>query len=85
MKTSTRSVVTHSTVVSADGKQLDGGRALLLELFDDLRSDKRVGKLTAQFGVGGSISHLQFEESETIPQREIEVENTLQPLVKRYI
>lgn len=74
MKTSTKSIVTHRTSISAEEKRNDGGRALLLELFNDLHSDKRVGKLTAQFGVGGSISSLVFEETETIKQSEIEVE-----------
>jgi hypothetical protein len=77
MRTSTRSFVTHKTAISADAKPLDGGRALLLELFDDLRSDQRVGKLTAQFGVGGAISSLIFEETETIPQRDITVDPTI--------
>lgn len=85
MRTQTRSTVTHKTTVTSDAKKDDGGRSLLLELFDDIRSDKRVGKLTAQFGVGGSISSLVFEETETIAQKEIEVEETLQPIVKRYM
>lgn len=74
MKTATRSIVTHKTTVTSDTKRDDGGRALLNELFDDLHSDKRVGKLTAQFGAGGSISSLIFEETENIPQSAIEVE-----------
>ena len=74
MKTSTRSIVTHKTTVTPEVKREDGGRWLLLELFDDVHGDKRVGKMTAQFGVGGCISSLIFEETEAIPQAEIEVE-----------
>lgn len=74
MKTATKSIVTHKTTVTSESKTTDGGRALLIELFDDVRSDKRVGRLTAQFGVGGSISSLTFEETEAIRQEEIEVE-----------
>lgn len=74
MKTSTKSFVTHKTAVTSDTKRDDGGRELLLELHDDIHGDKRVGKLTAQYGPGGSISSLQFEETENIAQREIEVE-----------
>ncbi len=73
MKTQTKSTVTHRTHVTSDKKNNDGGRDLLIELFDDIRSDKRVGKMEVQFGVGGSISSLVFEESEVIPQKEIEV------------
>jgi len=74
MNASTKSVVTHKTTITSEEKRLDGGRELLLELFDDLRGDKRVGKLTAQFGVGGSISSLTFEETQNIAQSDIEVE-----------
>ncbi len=81
MKTSTKSTVTHRTTVTADQKRDDGGRSLHIELFDDIRSDKRVGKLTAQFGVGGSISSLIFEETENIAQNEIEVEPKTTPKV----
>ena len=55
MKTQTKSTVTHRTHVTSDKKRDDGGRELLIELFDDIRSDKRVGKMEVQFGVGGSI------------------------------
>jgi hypothetical protein len=85
VKVSTQSTVTHRSTVEADKKQGDGGRALLLELFDDVHSDKRVGKMTAHFGVGGSISLLTFEEVEIIPQKEIEVEEQNKPAVKRYL
>lgn len=74
MKTSTKSIVIHRTSVVSETVRSDGGRSLLLELFDDIRSDKRVGKLAAQFGVGGSISSLIFEETESIRQSEIEIE-----------
>lgn len=74
MKVATRSAVTHTHTISAEEKRTDGGRALLLELFDDVREDKRVGQLVAQFGVGGSISDLKFVETESIKQNEIEVE-----------
>ena len=84
MKTSTKSTVTHKTSVTSETKTSDGGRSLLLELFDDIREDKRVGKLTAQFGVGGSISSLVFEETENIAQKEIEVEEPLPLMVKHY-
>ena len=86
MKTQTKSTVTHRTAVMPEGKANDGGRALLLELFDDIHGDRRVGRLTAQFGVGGSISSLIFEETENIAQREIEVEaNGYITPVKRYM
>jgi hypothetical protein len=62
----------------AEGKFTDGGRALLLELFDEIRADRRVGRLTANFGPGGSIGALSFEEKETIPQRNIDVDPTIQ-------
>ncbi|MFZ3343330.1 MAG: hypothetical protein WA213_20805 [Terriglobales bacterium] len=78
MKTSTRSHVTHKTQITADQKPEDGGRKLLIEAFDFIRSEQQVGKLTAQFGPGGSISSLMFEETENIPQKAIEVDPSIQ-------
>ncbi len=74
MKISTRSAVVHTHTVTADEKTKDGGRGVLVELFDLVRSEKQVGQLTANFGVGGSISDLKFVETEKIAQNEIEVE-----------
>lgn len=78
MKTSTRSHVTHRTSITADQKPEDGGRKLLMEAFTFIRSEKQVGKLTANFGPGGSISSLIFEETESIPQKDIEVDPTIE-------
>lgn len=72
MNTSTTSIVQHTTRVTSEQKRNDGGRALLLELFDDVHSDGRVGTLTAQIAVGGCISNLQFVETVKIKQSEIE-------------
>jgi hypothetical protein len=74
MHTQTKSTVTHRTTLMSDSKPADGGRSLLIEAFDFIRSEKQVGKLTAQFGVGGSISSLTFEETDAIPQKSIVVD-----------
>jgi hypothetical protein len=73
MKTATRSHVTHRTTITADEKLPDGGKSLLNEAFDFIRQERQVGKLTAQFGIGGSISSLIFEETDSIAQKDIEV------------
>lgn len=73
MRTATKSHVTHCTHITADEKKPDGGRGLLIEAFDFIRSERQVGKLTAQFGIGGSISSLVFEETDAIAQKDIEV------------
>jgi hypothetical protein len=73
MKMVTRTQAVHKTTITAEDKKPDGGRALLIEAFDFIRSERQVGKLTAQFGIGGSISSLVFEESESIPQKDIEI------------
>ena len=73
MNTQTKSSVTHRTIITAEVKKEDGGRSLLCEAFDFIRKEKQVGKLTAQFGVGGSISSLSFEETSVIAQNDIEV------------
>lgn len=73
MRTQTKSHVTHKTTLTADPKIPDGGRALIVEAFDFIRSTRSVGKLTAQFGIGGSISSLFFEETDSIAQKDIEI------------
>jgi hypothetical protein len=45
-----------------------------METFDFIHKEHQVGKLTAQFGTGGSISSLIFEETESIPQKAIQVD-----------
>lgn len=71
MEMSTKTIVTYKTTVTGD-KRNDGGRGLLVELFDFIREEKQVGKLTVQFGVGGSISSLVFEEIENVRKQDIE-------------
>ena len=73
MLTKTTSSVTHKTSISAEVKKDDGGKSLLIEAFELIRKERQVGKLTAQFGVGGSISALCFEETSVIAQKDIEV------------
>ena len=74
MHTSTRSTVKHVTHLTADKKAEDGGRSLLIEAFDFIREEKQVGNLIAAFGPGGSIRGLRFEEEDTIPQKDITVD-----------
>ncbi len=73
MNTQTKSTVTHRTAITEEAKRDDGGRALLMEAFDFIRKERQPGKLTAQIGVGGSISALFFEETSIIPQKDITV------------
>jgi hypothetical protein len=69
----TASCVVHKTTITADGApRKDGGRQLLLDAFDSINEEGQVGTLTAHFGVGGSISSLQFEERKSVPQSAIE-------------
>jgi hypothetical protein len=75
MKTRTHSFVTHRTELYSEDKRKDGGRALLAEAFDFIHQEKQVGKLTAQFGAGGAISSLIFEETGNILQSDLEVKS----------
>ena len=56
MKTATKSTVTHRTAVTSETKTTDGGRALFTRWNCSTTSApiSGSGKLTAQFGVGGS-------------------------------
>lgn len=73
IKTKTITNAVHRTTIEAKGEpKRDGGRALLLESFDLIHQEHQVGTLTVNFGPGGSITLLTFEERELIPQRSIE-------------
>lgn len=74
MKTSTRTTATHRTSLMADKTPTDGGRSLLIEAFDFIHSEGQSGKLVANFRPGGVITSLVFEETTTIPQKAITVE-----------
>jgi hypothetical protein len=74
MHTSTKTTATHRTSLMADKPSTDGGRSLLIEAFDFIRSEGQSGKLVANFRPGGAITSLVFEETTTIPQKDISVE-----------
>lgn len=48
-------------------KPKDGGLSLLFEALKWARDEKQHGKMTLNLGTGGTISDLQFEQSEVIP------------------
>lgn len=52
----------------------DGGQKWLNEAFKLIHLNSQVGALTVQFGPGGSVSSMIFEEREVIPQSKIEFE-----------
>ena len=47
-------------------KPKDGGKALLLEAFDWVRANRQSGRMIVDFGTGGSVSALEFEQRKTI-------------------
>jgi hypothetical protein len=48
-------------------KPKDGGVSLLLEALQWARDNKQAGRMTLNLGTGGSISDLEFEQSEFVP------------------
>jgi len=48
-------------------KPKDGGVSLLLKALAWARNNKQAGKMTLNLGTGGSISNLEFEQSEVVP------------------
>lgn len=77
MKVHTVTDAVHVTTIERDSKNSarDGGKAFLLEVFDLIHSNHQVGELRVQFGIGGSISSVQFTERQRIPQKDIEFED----------
>lgn len=66
--------VHHSRATWNGDKPKDGGRALLLEAFDWVRANKEPGRMIIDFGTGGSVSALEFEQRERVPSPPFEFE-----------
>jgi hypothetical protein len=49
----------------------DGGRKFFNEVLDLIQKNQQVGTLTIQFGTGGSVSTVAFEEKQLIPQKDV--------------
>lgn len=64
------------TYTAEPGHQKDGGRKFLLEVFDLIRENKQVGALTVNFGVGGGVGTIVFEERHAIAQADISFDPT---------
>lgn len=56
--------VHHSKAVVNGSKPRDGGFALLKEAFDWIRANKTPGRLIVNFGTGGAVSDVEFEQKE---------------------
>lgn len=56
--------VHHSKATLVGTKPRDGGFALIKEAFDWIHANRTPGKLTVNFGTGGSASDLTFEQRE---------------------
>jgi hypothetical protein len=59
--------VHRSKAIWVGDKPRDGGKALLDEAFNFVRANQTPGRLIVDFGTGGSISQLEFEQKERIP------------------
>ncbi|MGA9352263.1 MAG: hypothetical protein WBV46_01145 [Terriglobales bacterium] len=88
LKTRTTSKVNHRTVLSWErepGEHSDLGQKFLSEVLKLIRSERQMGRLTVDFGSGGGIGSVIFEETEAIPQREIQVEQNGKMPEKHYL
>ena len=57
-------IVHHSRASWEGAKPKDGGRSLLLEMFEWIRENKTPGRMIVDFGTGGSVSCAEFEQRE---------------------
>lgn len=76
LNTRTTTNAVHRTAITYEapaGATKDGGRAWLAETFRLINSSRQIGTLTVNFGLGGSITSVIFEEKELIPQKDIEI------------
>jgi hypothetical protein len=76
LKTRTQTQAVHRTTLTLDGPKIDDkGKSLLLQTHGLITSNSQVGVLTVTYGLGGSIRSITFEEKETIPQKDVEVDS----------
>ena len=57
-------IIHHSKAAWVGAKPKDGGRSLLLEMFEWIRENKTPGRMIVDFGTGGSVSCAEFEQKE---------------------
>jgi hypothetical protein len=48
-------------------KPRDGGKSLLDEAFEFIHKNQQPGRLVVDFGIGGSVSMLEFEQKGRVP------------------
>ncbi|HEY3620757.1 MAG TPA: hypothetical protein VGK96_28470 [Candidatus Sulfotelmatobacter sp.] len=72
MNTRTVSTLNHRTTITAETPRKDGGKSLILEAFNLIHEHKQVGQLTVQFGLGGCVSSVTFDEKSVVPQSSME-------------
>jgi hypothetical protein len=65
-------IVHHSKASWVGAKPRDGGFSLLQEMFEWIRQNKTPGKMVVHFGIGGSVSCAEFEQTETTATPEVE-------------
>ena len=70
IKMNTQSELVHRTTILGDQAH-DGGRARILETFDNIHEDRETGKLVIDFGQG-SINSIYFEQRVKTTQRELD-------------
>ena len=66
--------VHHSRATLVGAKPRDGGFTLLKEAFDWIHTNRTPGRLVVNFGTGGSVSDLEFEQRELAPTPAVEDE-----------
>lgn len=74
LNTRTTSKLIHRTAlihVPEVGARQDGGLAFLNEVVAFIRSERQIGRLTVDFGTGGGIGNIVFEETASVAQRDL--------------
>lgn len=72
--TRTTTKATHRTVLKYTHDRFlreDKGRSFLNEALDMVQAAGNPGRLIVDCGIGGGVSSIVFEETQTVPQRDI--------------
>jgi hypothetical protein len=70
ISTRTTSTVSSRTNLTSNAPRKDGGREWIGEAFDLIHTAKQIGQLTVNFGTGGSISSMHFDETSSVVHQE---------------
>ena len=73
-KATHRTILTYTPEFGERTDSLSRGKKFVNEAYDVIQQAGNPGRLIVDFGIGCGVSSVAFEETQTIPQRDIQTE-----------